>query len=389
MKFRLSFVCLTLLLGSILKGQDKISFGGYLSDMQSLYHLTDNWIWENTLHNRLNLELYPTSWLSGSIQVRNRVMFGNTFNTFPGYAEQIGADQGWIDMNWTSAGELGEENGYLLSTAIDRLWLQFSLGNLEIKAGRQRINWGQTFVWNPNDIFNSYSYFEVDYPERPGSDALRVSYYTGNSSTIELAANIDSANRYTAAAYYRFNTLNFDVQVLGGVYRNEDLFLGAGWSGNLSSAALRGELSYFRDLDHFSDTTGYLMASLGLDYTFPSSLWLQTEVLYSGFAKEMDMTSMLELYSGSLDVKSLGFTTWAWFGSASYPVSPLLNASFAAIWYPEWKGAYLGPTLDLSLGANMDLSLIFQYFTSKIELPGIEPERENSIFGFLRLKWSF
>jgi hypothetical protein len=46
--------------------------------------------------------------------------------------------------------------------------------------------------------------------------------------------------------------------------------LGAGWSGNLGPTAFRGELSYFRDLENFRDTTGYLMASA--DSTIPSAI---------------------------------------------------------------------------------------------------------------------
>jgi hypothetical protein len=296
---------------------------------------------------------------------------------------------GWIDMTWATDGTLGDSAGYILTSMVDRLWMQFTFGNLEIKAGRQRINWGQTFVWNPNDIFNSYSYFEVDYPERPGSDAIRVSYYTGNASTIELAAKMDSARRATAALYFRFNPLGFDIQFLGGVYQEEDLVLGTGWSGNLGPMAFRGEISYFRDLNHFTDTTGYTMSSLGFDYTFSNSLMIQAEALYSAFADEMEVSSFLQFYSGNLDVKTLGFTPWSFFANVTYPLSPLLNASFATIWYPQWKGAYLGPSLDLSLNSNLDLSLIFQYFTAKLEnVSGVET-RENDTFGFLRFKWNF
>ncbi len=123
-------------------------------------------------------------------------------------------------------------------------------------TGRQRINWGQTLVWNPNDIFNSYSYFEVDYPERPGSDAIRVQYYTGNASTIELAAKIDSANRVTAAAYFRFNTLGFDIQFLGGLYQEEDLVLGTGWSGNLGPTCFPGRNELFQGPGSFQGHHG-------------------------------------------------------------------------------------------------------------------------------------
>ena len=370
-------------------GQEKIALSGYLSDMQTVYHIPDYWLWENSLHNRLNLDLYPTDWLSASVQVRNRFITGNTIRKLPGYAKSVGGDQGWIDMAWANDGELGDSAGYVLTSMVDRLWMQFTFGNLEIKAGRQRINWGQTFIWNPNDIFNSYSYFEVDYPERPGSDALRVSYYTGNASTLELAAKIDSADRVTAAGYFRFNTLGFDIQLLGGIYQEEDLILGTGWSGNIGSSAFRGELSYFRDLDQFKDTTGYLMTSVGFDYTFSNSLMIQVEGLYSAFARDLDVSSFLQFYSGNLDVKNLGFTEWSIFANITYPLTPLINGGFATIWYPEWKGVYLGPSFDLSLNNNFDLSLILQHFTAEFEDPSGATNRENNTFGFLRFKCSF
>ena len=370
-------------------GQEKLSFSGYLSDMQSVYHIPDHWLWENNLHNRLNLNLYPATWLSGSLQIRNKAIIGNTIRKIPGYGEALGGDQGWVDMTWVADGNLGDSAGYALTSTVDRSWLQFTFGNLEIKAGRQRINWGQTLVWNPNDIFNSYSYFEVDYPERPGSDALRLSYYTGNASTLEIATKVDSANRVTAAGYFRFNTFGFDIQFMGGIYQEEDLVLGTGWSGNLGSTAFRGEVSYFRDLDQFQDTTGYLMTSLGFDHTFSNSLMIQAEGLYSAFAKEMDMNSFLQFYSGNLDVKNLGFTPWSFFGNISYPLTPLITGAFAAIWYPDWKGVYLGPSFDFSLNSNLDLSLILQYFTAEFEDPSGVTSRDKNTFGFLRFKWSF
>jgi len=377
------------LIASGTAGQEKIALSGYLSNMTAGYRIPDQWLWENSLHNRLNLDLYPADWLTASAQIRNRFITGNTIPKLPGYAESVGGDQGWMDLSWAHDGALGDSAGYVLTSMVDRLWIQLSFGNLEVKAGRQRINWGQTFVWNPNDIFNSYSYFEVDYPERPGSDALRLSYYTGNASTLELAAKIDSANRVTAAGYFRFNALGFDVQLLGGIYQEEDLILGTGWSGNLGPAAFRGELSYFRDLDRFKDTTGYLMTSLGFDYTFSNSLMIQAEGLYSAFAREMDISSFLQFYSGTLDVKNLGFTPWSFFTNLSYPFNPLLNSSFATIWYPQWKGVYLGPSLDLSLKHDIVLSLILQYFTAEFEDPSGAKNRDNNTFGFFRFKWSF
>ena len=69
------------------------------------------------------------------------------------------------------------------------------MGNFRQGSDRQRINWGQTLVWNPNDIFNAYSYFDFDYIERPGSDAIRLQYYPDYSSAIEMAVKADYENK--------------------------------------------------------------------------------------------------------------------------------------------------------------------------------------------------
>lgn len=376
-------------ISNVLPAQDKVSFDGYLSDMQSTYKIPElGWLWENNLHNRMNFHFYPTNWLTGTVQLRNRMIIGNTVSKFPGYSESVGSDNGWMDLSFTSDGKINNSAGYVLNSNIDRVWLQFTLGKFEAKIGRQRINWGQTFVWNPNDIFNSYSYFEVDYPERPGSDAIRLQYYPGMASTIELAAKIDSAEKVTAAAYFRTNAFKYDFQILGGVYNSEDLMLGIGWSGNIWETAFRGEISYFKDLNNFSDTTGYLMVSSGIDYTFSNSLMIQAEVLFSEFARALDINNFLQFYAGNLDVKNLGFTEWSFFTSVSYPITPLITGGFAAIIYPEWKGFYLGPNFDVSIVRNLDFSLILQYFTAEFEVNGIA-SRDNNLFGFMRLKWSF
>ena len=383
------FLILSILALGTVYGQEKITMDGYISNTFSLYNIEDELLWENNFMDRFNFMVYPAHWLTGTIQFRSRIITGSTLKKIPGYSEGLGMDPGYMDMTLLNNGDLGDNAGYAFTTTVDRLWLQFNFGNLEAIVGRQRINWGQTLVWNPNDIFNSYSYFDVDYPERPGSDAIRLQYYTGNASTIELVAKIDSSNRVTVAGYFRFNTLGFDIQMLGGAYQEEDLFLGTGWSGSLGPTAFRGELSYFRDLSQFKDTTGYLLASTGLDYSFSNSLMLQAEVMYSGFAKEMDMNDFLQLYGGNLDVKNLGFTTWSLFANISYPFTPLFTGSFASIWYPEWKGFFLGPSLDLSIRSNMAFSLIFQHFSATFDNPTGGSSRSKNTFGFLRFKWNF
>ena len=197
-----SFLVMILILcgatGFEVRGQEKVSLNGYLNDMQTIYVLgEDNVMWENLLHRRLNFDYYPTPWLNIAIQERGRFVQGNTFSKFPGYGDMMGMDAGWADLSFVQSGMHNDSIGWAYSMMLDRAYAEFSFGNFVATVGRQRINWGQTFAWNPNDIFNTYSYFDVDYPERPGSDAVRLQFYTGMTSSIEVAAKIDSANKVT------------------------------------------------------------------------------------------------------------------------------------------------------------------------------------------------
>ena len=46
---------------------------------------------------------------------------------------------------------------------------------LQLRVGRQRINWGINTTWNPNDIFNSYNIYDVILINEP--DTIRMCHY--------------------------------------------------------------------------------------------------------------------------------------------------------------------------------------------------------------------
>ncbi len=367
--------------------QKKIELNGYITGMQTVMFedVNDDWTSENLFHNRLNLYLYPINNLTASIQVRNRMIYGEMIESGPEYIDALENDNGWLDLSFN----LLSGESYALNSTIDRLWIQYTAGNFVGTAGRQRINWGQSLVWNPNDLFNVYSYFDVDYVERPGSDAIRLQYYPGYTSTIELAAKIDSSNKVTAAGLFRLNILDFDMQLIGGILSEEDYVAGFGWSGNLWNAGFRGELSYFHDIDNFKDTSGVIIASAGLDYTFTNSLLLQFEFLYSN-KSYMPPGGFLSYYASPMNVKSLAFTDYSFFTSVSYPITPLFQGSIAGMYFPELKGAFAGPSLSYNILENLDLSLFLQFFSAELEHSfTLEKQRQNITLAFLRLKWNF
>ena len=242
MKRILIFILLFILFsGAPVSSQEKPKFltvNGYLTTMQSVIFdsLSGPFLNENLLHNRINLKGYINENITFAAEFRNRLFTGDLVRSGSLYSDQIGKDQGWANLSWNVI----NKQSFFLNTAIDRLWMDFNYGKFQVRAGRQRINWGQTLVWNPNDIFNAYSFFDFDYVERPGSDAVRFQYYPGSSSAIELAVKADWQDNITAAALYRFNKWGYDIQFLGGYFNSEDIVAGTGWSGAIGTISFRG-----------------------------------------------------------------------------------------------------------------------------------------------------
>ena len=333
---------------------------------------------DNLLHNRLNFRGYATGHITFAAEFRNRLFTGDMVRLNPSYSESIGSDQGLVDLSWN----ILNEQSFFLNTSIDRLWVDFNYGKFQTRIGRQRINWGQTLVWNPNDIFNVYSYFDFDYIERPGSDAIRFQYYPGQSSAFEIAIKADYENKITGAALYRFNNRGYDIQFLAGYFNSQDFVAGAGWSGAIGSVSFRGEATWFQPVKEYYDTTGTGIFTIGFDRTFKNSSMAQMQFMYCN--NPADLESFGSLYMGTMSTKDLAFSRFSAFGLYSYPVTPLLNISLSAMWFPDLKGYYAGPSFDYSFAENVDLSLFWQHFESR----NSEPQTRINM-GFLRVKFSF
>ena len=368
--------------------EKKYSLDGYINNMQSVMFdsLKGNWTNDNLIHNRLNFNWFPAESFSFNVGIRTRIFTGESVKYIPGYADLLSADKGIIDLNTN----LVSENSVIINSQIDRAYLSYEKGNFSITAGRQRINWGRSFVWNPNDLFNSYSFFDFDYPEKPGSDALRIQYYTGAASSAELVAKIDSSENITAAGMYHFNFASYDFQILGGIISEKDYVIGAGWEGAVKSMSLRGEISYLHPKEHFSDTTGLFIADISCDYTFQNSLALRFEFLYNQQPASGGISSFQQYYYEPLSVKNLSFTEYNFFGSISCPLTPLFNFSLSGMFYPKIKGYFFGPVFSYSLSNNADISVLAQTFGGNLKNPiNGNAEFKSMTFAFLQFKYSF
>ena len=357
-----------------------LTFSGYISTMQSVMFdsLSGKFVNENLIHNRLNFKGSVNENITFAAEFRNRLFMGDMVQSNPSYSKQIASDNGLADLSWN----ILNKQSFFLNTTIDRLWMDFNYGKFQARVGRQRINWGQTLVWNPNDIFNAYSYFDFDYVERPGSDAVRLQYYPNSSSAFEIAVKEDYKSDITAATLYRFNTWGYDIQFLAGYYNSEDLVLGVGWSGSIGSVSFRGEASWFQSAVNFSDSTGTGIFTIGYDKTFKNNSMGQFQIMYCN--NPVKLNSFSSLYLGNMSAKDLAFSRFSAFGQFSYPMTPLFNLSVSVMWFPDLKGFFAGPSLDYSLAENVDFSLFWQHFKSKANI-----YQTQMNLGFLRVKVSF
>lgn len=364
-------------------GKSDFVLNGYVTNMQSVMFdsIGNNWVNDNLIHNRLNFKWYPHSSTTVVIEARNRIFTGETVKYSPGYAKSLDADNGWVDLSTN----LASEQSVIMNSAIDRAYVETVLGDFTATVGRQRINWGRSFVWNANDIFNTYSFFDFDYAERPGTDALRLQYYPSLATTVEFAANVDSADLVTAAALVKFNVLGYDWQFIAGSLKEEDWVAGFGFEGNIKSVAIRGEASYFHPQENAADTSGMWLASVSFDYSFESQLFVQTEFLFANLPDTGEAGSFMEFYAGPMSVKKMSFTEFSWFAQASYPINPLLSLSVSGMYYPGISGYYAGPSVSFSLKDNLDFSVFAQTFSGELT----KDQRDIFNFAFLRMKYSF
>lgn len=371
----------SILTGIAQENESNLQVSGYTSAIQNakFKNINERWITDNLIHNRINLFYKFNPKFSSAIEFRNRLAFGEEISLNPDPGIMYEYDPGFFDLSTN----LVKGNSYVLNTMTDRAWLSYESGKWKTTLGRQRINWGQTFVWNPNDIFNAYSFFDFDYIERPGSDALRVQYYNSEVSSTETAIKLDRNKKITAAALYRFNKSEYDFQFLGGIVSEEDYVLGLGWSGAIKSMSFRGEASWFQPTTNTFNSSGIIMVSTSVDYTFSNSLTLMAEYLFSNNEIPKNV-SFIDFYAAPQTIKSISFVRHSFVTQISYPLTPLINTSFAAMFLPGVNGLYMGPTLTYNLAENIDASIVYQGFTAEIL-----NTNQRFHFLFLRLKWNY
>jgi len=357
------------------------TLNGYVKQLQSVVFIkqVDDYLLDQLIHNRLRYTKKFSRTFNLRLELRNRIFYGDQIKLNPGYAEGIeSANNDWLDLSV----HLVDKNNWLLNSTLDRAFVEYEKGSWEIRVGRQRINWGINTIWNPNDIFNAYSFVDFDYEERPGSDAIKIRRYLGFASSIELAYRVaDLWGEAVLASRWKTNLKGYDFQVIAGWAENY-WTIGGGWAGNLKNAGFKGELSYFIGNNNELDNSFTFTTSI--DYSFRNSLYMMLGYLYN--SNGLGAADVSQLFAFELNARNLYPYKHSMVLTASYPVTPLVNAGLSLLYSPvKAQALFLNPTFGVSIAQNWDLDMVGQIAFNKDGDKYVAPVQAF----FLRTKFSF
>lgn len=347
---------------------------------------------DNQLHLRLNNRLYLSDFLSASLELRIRAFQGGSVSRIPGFTSGVVTTYPYADLSVQSVRH-GEFFAY---GQIDRVALDYNSGNWDFTLGRQRVAWGTSLVWNVIDLFNPQSVLDFDYEEKPGSDALRVQYFTGAVGRVEAVIKpAPKSNDRTFALLWMTNSHDYDFYTILA-WMNKSPVFGAAFSGDIQGAGFRGEMrltgkpsrealgdTWQSFIENYSEAQGAnLSAVLSIDYTFRTSLYLHGETLYNSLGKSANAAFYAQQANRA---GLLSPARWSLFGEMAYDINPLLRGDIFMLVNPNDRSYVMAPSLSWSVITNLDL-----YVIGLLADGGSSSEFGN--FGravFLRSKYSF
>lgn len=146
---------------------------------------------------------------------------------------------------------------------VDRLYLDVYLGEVDVRVGRQALNWGSAQFFNPTDPFPEVLLAEPWRPRR-GVNALRATRPFGEANDVSaVIATNDALNRVRAAARVRLNRFGTDFALVGA-YRGDS-------ENGLVGIDIRGTLGvgFWVEAAYLLGSNPHEEIAAGIDYSFP------------------------------------------------------------------------------------------------------------------------
>lgn len=352
---------------------------GYMKYLQ-LFSVDKNFSdfsYTNLLHNRINIKWKPSEKFNGAVELRNRLYVGDEVKKVGQYGRQLRNENEAVNLSaiWYS------NDNTVLHSNIERLWLEYRKPKWNIRAGRQRINWGMANIWNPNDVFNTYNFLDFDYEERPGSDAVKIHYMVNDLSNAEIAiASSGEREETIAAAKYFINYRGYDLQFIAGVFQKR-FTTGIGWAGSIGEAGFKGEGQLYFDRN---DSGAYFNLTMETDYIFKNGWYVSAGLLYNhrGLNEEVNDWSTVNFKISPLNLMP---AKWNVLLISSKEFTPLFTGSLNLVYSPGMNMFIAFPYLRYNLLTNVDMDLVLQSFFAELQ----DKFQGIAHLAFLRLKWNF
>lgn len=372
MKLKLLFFFIllpSLFLKAQLSSFDYNGYSKYLFSSSKSSSLNDR-LNDHLLHSRFNSKWYATNSITAALELRFRAFYGESVEKIPSFKKYIQTPRDFVDLDvflWDSKKSLG----YL---EIDRIWFDWYTQDFQITIGRQRVAWGTAWVWNPTDLFNPLDILDFDYEERPATDAVRLQYYTGAVTKIDIAYKpAKDPEKQILAGLWSINNWNYDFNFIAGM-RFKRWLAGFSWAGDILDAGFRGEILISQAPNKPDTNSIYIAlpesslssfdkpmvsASLSGDYTFPNTFYIHTEVLYNNNGKSSNTFLFLPEASSLGMLSSARLSIYQEF---AYDITPLLRGSLFGIFNPDDKSFVVIPSLSYSVITNLDAFLLGMFF---------------------------
>lgn len=371
---------------------DYNGYAKYLFSTSKIPRIDDR-LNDNLIHLRLNTKWYATEKLTAALEMRFRAFYGESVEKIPSYSELIQTQHEFAELDaviWESETSIG----YL---EADRFYVDYHKDNFQITLGRQRVAWGTCWVWNPTDLFNPQNVLNFDYEELPATDAVRLQYYTGPVTKIDVTYQpaIDPDNQILAGLW-SFNQWNYDINLIAAM-RFKRWLSGLSWTGDILDAGFRGEVLVTQAPDEPDTNSLYqqigesslsswdkpiVSVALSGDYTFPNTFYIHTEILYNNNGKTYNTLLFQE---EALSLGMLSAARWSLYQEFSYDVTPLLRGTIYGIFNPDDKSFVIVPSINYSVVTNLDLYLISLFF----EGDTLTQYGEYGTAFYARIKFSF
>lgn len=256
-----------------------------------------------------------------------------------------------IKLSWQPL----EDASLLLRGRTDRLYLQTSLGAVDVRLGRQPISFGHGMVFAPMDLVQPFSFATIDGEYKPGLDAVRIDGYWGMSTQITgVVAYAGSWDKQGMTGVLHANSTVgvTDISLFTGWIRS-DVVVGTGIVSSIGAVEIHGDVTYTipdtEDKNFLRAVGGFLWKPLA-NSTLTGELYYQS-LGASNTAEYLTFASSDRFARRELWLLGTTYGALAW----SEQITPLCTGSLGSIVNPLDHSFLLTPSINLSVDNNVQL----------------------------------